>query len=100
MNTPDYEWTKRKVSDFYIHYTYLRKEISRTELKQDTFKSFIANSMLMKICELKKAEYKEYLKKLRKDKVANDLLTNTTARKIKKLLVKISPRFYYEKLSK
>ena len=100
MNTPDYEWTKRKVKDFYTHYTYLRKEISNTKLKQDTFKSFIANSMLMKICELKKEEYKEYLKQLRKDKVASDLLTNTTGRKIKKLIVKISPRFYYEKLSK
>ena len=54
----------------------------------------------MKICELKKEEYKEYLKQLRKDKVASDLLTNTTGRKIKKLIVKISPRFYYEKLSK
>ena len=74
--------------------------ISNTKLKQDTFKSFIANSMLMKICELKKEEYKEYLKQLRKDKVASDLLTNTTGRKIKKLIVKISPRFYYEKLSK
>ena len=100
MNTPDYEWTKRKVKDFYTHYTYLRKEISNTKLKQDTFKSFIANSMLMKICELKKEEYKEYLKQLRKDKVASDLLTNTTGRKIKKLIVKISPRLYYEKLSK
>ena len=100
MNTPDYEWTKRKVKDFYTHYTYLRKEISKTKLKQDIFKSFIANSMLMKICELKKEEYNEYLKLLKKDKVANDLLSNTIARKIKKLIVKISPRFYYEKLSK
>ncbi len=100
MNTPDYEWTKRKVKDFYTHYLFLREEISKTKLKQDIFKSFIANSMLMKICELNKEDYKEYLKLLRKDKVANDLLNNSLSRKIKKVIVKISPRFFYEKLSK
>lgn len=100
MNTPDYEWTKRKVKDFYTHYTYLRKEISKTKLQQDVFKSFIANSMLMKICELKKEDYKEYLNKLKKDKVANDLLSDSMGRKIKKLIVKISPSLYYKKLSK
>ena len=100
MNTPDYEWTKRKVKDFYTHYTYLRKEISKTNLKQDVFKSFIANSMLMKICELKKEDYKYYLNKLKKDRVANDLLSDSMGRKIKKLIVKISPSLYYKKLSK
>jgi glycosyltransferase involved in cell wall biosynthesis len=100
MNTPDYEWTKRKVKDFYTHYTYLRKEISKTNLQQDVFKSFIANSMLMKICELNKEDYKDYLNKLKKDKVANDLLYDSLGRRIKKIIVKISPSLYYKKLSK
>ena len=100
MNTPDYEWTKRKVKDFYTHYTYLRKEISKTNLQQDIFKSFIANSMLMKICELNKEDYKDYLNKLKKDKVANDLLYDSLGRRIKKIIVKISPSLYYKKLSK
>lgn len=100
MNTPDYEWTKRKVKDFYTHYVYLRKEISKTKLKKETFKSFIANSMLMKICELNNDDYKDYLKKLREDKVANDLLSNSLGRKVKKMIVKISPKFYYNKVSK
>ena len=100
MNTPDYEWTKRKVKDFYTHYTYLRKEISKTKLQQAVFKSFIANSMLMKICELNKEDYKVYLNKLKKDKVADDSLYDSLGRRIKKIIVKISPILYYKKLSK
>lgn len=92
MNTPDYEWTKRKVHDFYNHYLSLNKEINKVKVDRKVFKSFIANSVLLKICELNKEEYKEYLKKTREDKVYDNLLTDTLSRKIKKSLLKISPK--------
>lgn len=92
MNTPDYEWTKRKVHDFYNHYLFLNKEINKVNVNRKIFKSFIANSVLLKICELNKKEYKEYLKKLKEDKVYDNLLTDTLSRKIKKMLLKISPK--------
>lgn len=95
MNTPDYSWTKRKVSDFYKHYLYLNKEIDKTDVNKNIFKSFIANSMLMKICELNWKDYLNYKKKLKEKNIYNNLLNDTLTRKIKKELLKISPKLYY-----
>lgn len=92
MNTPDYEWTKRKVNDFYNHYLYLNSEIDKMNIDKKIFKSYISNSVLLKICELKGKDYKEYKKKIKEDKVINNLLDDTTSRKIKKILFKISPK--------
>lgn len=96
MNNEDYEKTKKKVNDFYNHYLYLKKEINKTNLKKDIFKSFISNSLILKITELRKPEYKEYMKKLKEEKVVNNLIANTIPRKIKKIIISISPRLYYK----
>ena len=96
MNNKDYEWTKRKVKDFYNHYLYLDKEIAKTNINSKVFKSFIANSLILKICELKKNDYKIYRKKLVQDKVFDNLLKDTFPRKIKYLFLKISPKIYYK----
>lgn len=95
MSTNNYEKVKKKVQDFYTHYQYLLSEINKTNLNKKIFKSFVSNSMLLKICELDKNDYKSYLKKLRNDKIFDNLQTDTIPRKIKKIVVKISPRFYY-----
>ncbi len=92
MNKPDYEWTKKKVNDFYNHYLYLIKEIDKSKLDSKIFKSFIANSLILKICEVKGKDYKEYKKLLKENKVYDNLLTDTTNRKIKKVLFRISPK--------
>lgn len=92
MNKPDYEWTKTKVKDFYFHYLYLMKEIENAHVDKKVFRSFCANSVILKICELKNPEYKEYKKKLKDDKVFDNLLTDTFARKIKKVCYKLSPK--------
>ena len=92
MNIPDYNWTKRKVKDLFNHYLYLDKEIDKIDIKKDIFKSYIANNTIMKICELKGKDYKEYKKKLKEEKVYDNLLTDTTARKVKKIMYKISPK--------
>lgn len=96
MNTNDYKWTKRKVKDFYTHYKFLNKEIEKVNIDKKIFKSFIANSMLMKICELNKKDYHKYLKLLKKEKIYDNLLADTFTRKIKRLIVIISPRLYYK----
>ena len=97
MSSNNYEKTIKKVSDMYNHYLFLISEIDKTNLNSKTFKSYAANSVILKICDLEKKEYKEYKKKLRKDKVYKNLLSNTLPRKIKKILVKISPKTYYKK---
>ena len=96
MNTKDYKWTLKKVEDFYNHYKWLKEEIEKTNIDSNIVKSFIANSLIQKICELNNKDYKIYRKKLITDNVYDDLLTDTISRKIKKVLVKISPKIYYK----
>lgn len=100
MSTENYEKTKKKVGDFYNHYQYLVKEIDKTNLEKEYFKSFIANSLILKITELKTKDYKKYKKKLKQDKVFDQLIANTIPRKVKKLIIRISPRLYYKILIK
>lgn len=96
MNNANYEKTKKKVEDFYSHYKYLLREINRVKIDSTYFKSFISNSLILKITELKTKEYKEYFKILKSDKVFDNLLEDSFGRKVKKVLIKISPKFYYK----
>ena len=94
MTNKDYEKIKKKVKDFYEHYLYLNKEIDKINVNKTIFRSFIANSVILKICELKGKDYKEYKNKLKQDKVLDNILSDTLSRKIKKLIIKISPKLY------
>lgn len=96
MNQKSYTKIKKQVDDFYKHYKFLKNEIGKVKGDTSIFKSYIANSMLKKICELNKDDYKKYKKKLKEEKVADDLLTDTMPRKIKKIIVSLSPRLYYK----
>ena len=40
------------------------------------------------------------MKRVKEDKVIDNLLSDTLGRKIKKLIVRINPSLYYKKLSK
>lgn len=92
MNKPDYEWTKHKVKDFYNHYLNLIKEIDKTKLDSKIFKSFCANSLIIKITELKGKDYQEYKIKMKKEHVYDNLMCDTFPRKVKVFLLKISPK--------
>lgn len=92
MSSKDYKKTIKKVDDFYNHYKYLVKEIDKTKIDSKIFKSYITNSLLIKICELDNPEYKEYFNKLKEDKVFDNLLDDSVSRKIKKYLFKVSPK--------
>lgn len=93
MNKKDYEWTKKKVDDFYDHYKFLMSEIKKVKVNKTIFESYCTNSVLLKICELKGKDYRKYKKILRKENVFNYLLNDTVGRKIKKILYIISPKF-------
>lgn len=97
MNSSDYSKTKKKVKDFYDHYLYLTKEINKTKLEKTYFMSFISNSLILKITELKGEDYKDALIRLKKDKVFDNLLNDSLGRKIKNILVRISPKLYYRR---
>ena len=92
MNNNDYEKTKKKVKDFLNHYKYLIKEIDKLNIESSVFKSYISNSLIIKICELKGNDYKEYKKVLKELNVYDNVLSDTLVRKIKKVFFKISPK--------
>ena len=96
MNNKDYEKVKKKVSDMFEHYKYLISEISKTNIESKVFRSFVANSAILKICELKGKEYKQFKMKLKKEKVYDNLLVDTLPRKVKKQFLKISPKLFYK----
>lgn len=96
MSSRDYKKTLKKVNDFYNHYLYLKEEIDKVDIDSRVFKSFIANSMILKICELSGKDYKKYKKKLKGEKVFDDILDDTFLRKFKKVFLKISPKVYYK----
>lgn len=87
MSSNDYEKVKKKVDDFYNHYKNL---IDKDDDK--TYKSFLANSLILKITELKGKDYKEYKQLLKKDRVFDNVLADSAIRKIKKLCFRISPK--------
>lgn len=93
MTNTDYEKVKKKVKDFYDHYLFLNKEIEKVNVNKTIFKSFIANSLILKICELKGNDYKVYKNKLKEDKVLDNILSDSLSRKIKKIIIKLSPKF-------
>lgn len=96
MSNKNYEKTKKKVADMYLHYNYLIEEINKLDVDTTIFKSFVANSLILKITELNYKDYKFYLNKLKKEKVFDNLLTDTTGRKVKKVLLRLSPKNYYK----
>ena len=84
----------------YTHYQYLLKEANKLNIDTTIFKSFITNSLIIKITELNTKDYHLYLKKLRKEKAFNNLLQDTKSRKIKAIFLKISPKLYYKLIRK
>ena len=96
MNSNDYSKTKKKVEDFYSHYIYLIEEGNKLKTDTTYYKSFISNSLILKITELKKEDYKFYKRKLKEEKVFDNILSDTFSRKVKKVLLKLSPKLYYK----
>ena len=96
MNSNSYDNIIRKANDLLINFNYLLNNVNRVDGNLDIFYSFIANSIILKSTTLKGNDYKIYLKKLKKLNVFNMLLSDTLERKIKKILIRISPKLYYK----
>ena len=97
MTNKSYQKTIKKVNDFYECYLYVNEQIDSFPGDHSTLKSYLANSMLMKITELNHKDYKAFLKKLKKENIFDNLLVDTFSRKIKKLIISINPKLYYKK---
>jgi len=97
MTSVNYDKVKRKVDDTLYLYKNMINIFDNSELKNiDIYKSFLSNSAVLKMLELNKKDYRIYKKKLKLLGVFDNLLEDTWKRKIKKVLIKISPRLYYK----
>lgn len=96
MNNTEYEKEIKKSNDVLKHYKNLIKWSQNIEGDLTIYKSFIANSVILKSLNLKEKDYKNYIKNLKEYKVYDNLLTNNLKNKIKKILIKISPKLYYK----
>lgn len=89
MNTEDYMKIKKKAFDTIEHYKFLNNFDGGS-----VYKSFIANSLILKLKGLNKKDFNEFNKQIKKIGAYDGLLDNTIQRKIKKIILKISPRLY------
>lgn len=97
MTEVNYEKNKKKAEDFLYHYKNLVDKMDNSDCNNiDVYKSFLANSAILKSLELNSKDYKNYVKELRNLKVFNNLLHDTWQRKVKKIGIRLSPRLYYK----
>ena len=91
-----YDKVLKKANDFLEHFKFLKKESSRFNGDLSIFNSYISNSVILKSTTLMVSDYKKYVNELRKLGAFDMLLDNSLGRKIKKFLIKLSPRIYYK----
>ena len=96
MTSSSYEKTIKKVDDALDHFQFLINESKKLNKNTSYFNSFIANSLILKIIDLKTKDYKKYKKLLKDEKVYDYLLADSFGRKVKKTMIKKSPKLYYK----
>lgn len=95
-NGGNYDKIKKQADDFLVHFKSLKKESSKIFGGLTIFNSYIANSVILKSTTLKGKDYKKYVSDLRNLGAFDMLLDDSVGRKIKKILVRISPKMYYK----
>ena len=91
-----YDKVLKKANDFLGHFKFLKKESSKVNGDLSIFNSYISNSVVLKSTTLKGSDYKKYVNKLRKLGTFDMLLDDSLGRKVKKFLIKLSPKLYYK----
>ena len=89
MSDSNYMKTRKKAFDVLSQY------LDVVDKDRDPYyRSFLANSVILKLKDLNKEDYKKYLSEIKKHNVFDNILSDTLVRKIKKMLLKISPKLY------
>lgn len=95
ITDPSYDKKIKKVNDMLDHFEYLSNEIKKINTDNSYILSFVANSVIKSIIDLKNKDYKKYKKILKDKKITSYLLCDTLGRKIKKKCIEVSPKIYY-----
>lgn len=96
MTFNEYSKVLKKAYDFLEHFIFLKNECSNLSGDLSIFKSYIANSVILKSISLKKKDYKKYILSLKENGAFDMLLADTLGRKIKKFFIRVSPKLYYK----
>lgn len=94
--TIQYDKVLKKANDFLKHFEFLKKESSKISGDLSIFNSYIANSVILKSTTLNGSDYKKYVKRLKQLGAFDMLLDDSLGRKVKKFLIKLSPKIYYK----
>lgn len=92
MNS-NYENKIKRINDMLEQAEFLKTNLTNSDI---TFMSFVTNSLIYNIVNLKKEDYKKYLKVIKDKGYYNYLKNKSPKEKIKKLLLKINPKLYYK----
>ena len=98
MNNFDYNKTLKKVNDFIIGYDIQYKLIEQNNKikEKKIFKSFIANSLILKGRELNNNDLNNFIIQLKERRIFNQIIDNNIRRKIKKIIMKKNLKLYYK----
>ena len=94
----------KRTNDMIFHFDYLKDAVINdntiSQENKNIFLSYISNGVINKGILLDGKDLKNYIKELKKRNVFSLLLSDTYARKIKKILIKLNPYMYIKILSK
>lgn len=95
MNDNNYNKKIKKTEDMLLQAKNLKKKFNNQK-DSSIFISFINDSIIYQITTLNKKDYKKYKKILLNEHYFDYIETNTIKRKIKKMIIKASPWFFYK----
>ena len=99
MSNNQYEKIKKRVNDFLYHHLNNQKNLGNN-VKDKLLLSYSASCTISKGRELNDEDLDEYLYKLKKNKIIDDIYGNTIKRKLKKIYLKINLKKYIKSLRK
>lgn len=96
----DYKKIYKNVYDMYIgyelNYKYINNNVDLDDNFKKVFNSYLANIAIKKGLDLNREDRRVYYKMLSKNKVYDNLLTDTFSRKLKKIILKINANLYFK----
>ena len=99
MSNNQYEKIKKRVDDFLYHHLNNQKKLG-DNIKDKWLLSYSASCTISKGRELNDKDLIEYISRLKKNKVIDDIYGNTIKRKLKKIYLKINLKKYIKSLRK
>lgn len=96
--TDDMAKVLKKANDYLFHYDFLKNKIEDIKIDCDSkklFISYISNAVIQKAKTLSGNELNEYILQMKERKIFDNILADTTFRKIKKFILKNTPKIYF-----